>query len=55
MSGKQFLKNVLKTSNVPKVNDAISFKESFGLNVLWAKKTIVPHGKFKSLRDLRGY
>lgn len=53
MSRKQFVKAALKTSNVPKVDNAIPFKESFTLDKLWQKKSVVPHGTFKSFKDLK--
>ncbi len=52
MSHKQFLRAALKTSNTPKVNDALPLAETLNLNKLWPTKKLV-EGKFKSLRDLR--
>ena len=55
MTKKMWLKNVLKTSNQPKVEGAISFKESFNLNKVSSEKPVVSQGKFKSLQSLGVY
>lgn len=54
MTAKQFLKNALKTSNAPKMTGEgiITFTEGFKLNKLWARKAVLPHGNYKSFRQL---
>lgn len=54
MSRREFVKNVLKTSNTPKDfrGEVIPFSESFHLNKTDGKK-VIKSGSFKSLKELR--
>lgn len=54
MSRKEFVRNVLKTSNTPKDfrGEIIPFAESFHLDKVDGKN-IIKSGRFKSLKELR--